>query len=138
MRRLIFLKLKLMKTEFKKFLTKSSYITIVLLLLAIISHLFISKLFVPAHYFTVILFWGITLVVFAMVNKSMKSSVRTSFVNMFMAVSVAKMFLFLVYIVLYVFLIKTKNIQFLAFVLINYSVFTVFEIGYILKQQKRR
>ena len=127
-----------MTTEFKSFIKKSLHITIPLLVLVIVSHLFFDSLFVLAHYLTVLLFWGITLIVYGLINKSMKSSVKSSFVNMFMAVSVAKMFLFLAYIILYVFFIKKDNVIFLGFVLINYSVFTVFEIAYILKQQKNR
>lgn len=126
-----------MSTELKNFIKTSSYIAIPLLVIVIIANLFLPKLFVVAHYITVVFFWGITLGVFWQSNRSMKSEVHGSFVNIFMATSVAKMFIFLAYIILYVFFVKKNNIAFLGFVLINYSIFTVFEILALLKLQKK-
>ncbi|MBN2892343.1 MAG: hypothetical protein JXL97_10785 [Bacteroidales bacterium] len=127
-----------MSENFKKFLKQGSIVSAILLAFVVVSQFLIPKFYLPAHYITVALGWLVTIGVFVLAQNSIKNKAPGAFVNIFMAASIAKMFLFLVYIIIYVFTIKINNIQFLVFVLINYSVFTVFEIYVLLKQQKSK
>lgn len=125
-----------MSEDLKKFLIGVGIISAFLSLIVIISRFVFKDFYLATHFITILISAFVTLSVYLLTKKSIKSSTPSSFVNIFMASSIAKMFLLLVYIVGYVFAIGKNNIQFLIFVLISYSIFTVFEIGIILEQQK--
>lgn len=59
-----------------------------------------------------------------------------NFVNIYMGATVAKLFLLMIYIIIYIFSVKKNLVPFLVFVLINYVIFTFFEVVFLIKNQK--
>ncbi len=135
---IVFLQKKYMTTQIKKFFSRSLVISGILMVFVVISQLLIPKIFTIGNYVTVLVNWLVTVLIYIINKKTTNTKIPSSFINTFMATSIAKMFVLLVYMVGYVFLIGKDNIKFLVFMLICYTIFTIFEIYSILKEQKTR
>lgn len=125
-----------MSLELKKFIKNSSIIAGVMLVCTLITQFVAQKYFVPINYVTVVIVWLITVGVFFFTKKSITSKTHGTFMSIFTAATVAKMFVLLIYIMIYIIWIRENNISFLVFLLSNYTVFTIYETYSILKGQK--
>ena len=125
-----------MKINLKNFNWQISILAGVMFVIVFILWLVAPKFFIAAHFLTVGIFWLFTFFFFALVKKNIGHGKTMNFVNMFMAATIAKLFALMVYIVVYIFTVKTNLVQFLVFVLINYVIFTSFEVYFLIKEQK--
>ena len=90
-----------------------------------------------ADFLTVFVFWILTVGLYFLVDNSLKKSIKSAFVNMFMAGSIAKLFVIMLYIIIYLFAVGIGNVYFLVFILLNYLIFMIFEVVFLLKSTKK-
>lgn len=126
-----------MKINFKSFYTQISIVATAIFILTLFLWLIVPKFFIPVHFLTVGIFWSTTLLFYSVLKKNINSEKTMNFVNLFMATTIAKLFALMVYIVVYVFTVKENITIFLSFVLINYAIFTFFEVFFLLKSLKK-
>lgn len=125
-----------MNNKTKGFLSRISIIAIIMLIIVLLTRFILPQFYVTANFATVIVFYLLTIGIFFLTLSSFKKSIKTAFVNIFMAGTIAKLFVLLIYIIAYLFIFGDKKAIFLVFVMINYIPFTFFEIFYILKSSK--
>jgi len=126
-----------MKINFKSFYTQISIVAIAILLITFALWLIVPNFFIPVHFLTVGIFWGTTLLFYLVLKKNINGEKTINFVNLFMATTIAKLFALMVYIVVYVFTVKENITIFLSYVLVNYAIFTFFEVFFLLKSLKK-
>lgn len=125
-----------MTTDIKNFIKISSIVGVILLAFVLISQFFIVKAYTAGNYITVLVNWLITVLMYVINKKTSNKEIPSSFINTFMATSIGKMFVLMIYMVGYVFLFGEEKIIFLVFMLVCYTIYTIFEIYHILKEQK--
>ncbi|MEA3451497.1 MAG: hypothetical protein U9Q83_06290 [Bacteroidota bacterium] len=126
-----------MKINLNNFNTQISIVALTMFLTTFILWVIAPKFFILAHFLTVGIFWISTLLFYLIIKNNINSKRTVNFVNMFMATTMAKLFALMVYIVVYVFTVRENLTQFLTFVLINYAIFTFFEVFFLLKSLKK-
>ncbi len=127
-----------MTLKTKRFLFQISALALFMELLALLLKFILPDFFLITDFLTVFIFWILTVGLYLLVEKSLKKSIKSAFVNMFMAGSMAKLFIIMVYIVIYLFAVGVGNVYFLVFTLLNYIVFMVFEVAFLLKSTKEK
>lgn len=126
-----------MNNKTKRFLYRVSLIAIIMLFLVALSAFLAPKLFIVANFMTVFMFYFSTIGVYFLTLNSFNKKLKTAFVNIFMAGTIAKLFSLLMYLIIYLFAFGDKKAVFLIFVLINYIPFTFFEVFFILKNSSK-
>lgn len=126
-----------MNIKTKRFLYRISLIAIIMQFLVVLSAFIEPKLFVAANFITVFVFYFSTIGIYFLTLNSFNKKLKTAFVNIFMAGTIAKLFILLMYVIIYLFAFGDKKAVFLIFVLINYIPFTFFEVFFILKNSSK-
>lgn len=125
-----------MNLKTKRFFYLLSIAAVIILIFVFISQFAFPDIFTPAHYITVVLMWLLTIGIIYLTKKGFKKKSKTAFINMFMAATIVKLFILLIYILIYLFTFKEKKVEFLIFTLINYFIFTFFEVYSLVKRNK--
>lgn len=125
-----------MKINLKNYITKISIIGLAMLVITVLIMIVFPKFYISAHFLTVFIFWLTTILFYLVIKKNLRNEKVMNFVNIFMGATVAKLFLLMIYIIIYIFSVKENLVTFLIFVLINYAIFTFFEVVFLLKNQK--
>ncbi len=125
-----------MNLNTKKFFYLLSITAAIILVIVLISQFAFPDIFTPAHYITVVLMWLLTIGIIFFTKKGLKKKSKTAFINMFMSATIVKLFILLIYILIYLFTFKEKKVVFLVFTLINYFIFTFFEVYSLVKRKK--
>ncbi len=125
-----------MKINLKNFYWQITILATIMFAIVFILWIAVPKFFIPVHFLTVAIFWLFTFLFYWLVQKNIGPQKTMNFVNIFMAATIAKLFALMVYIVVYIFTVRTNLVQFLIFVLINYIVFTFLEVFFLIKKQK--
>lgn len=125
-----------MKIDFKNYITKISILGLSMLIVTVLLMIAFPKFYIPTHFLTVFIFWLTTILFYLIIKRNLRSEKVMNFVNIFMGATVAKLFLLMIYIIIYVFSVKENLVSFLIFVLVNYAIFTFFEVVFLIKNQK--
>jgi len=122
-----------MTSEIKKFIFGLSKLTLVLSLIYFLFFTFVDKkLFLPVFVFIIMFLYGFTILIHYYLLKS--TTVRLArFSVFFMLSTTLKLVIYLVFLVIYLILYKENAINFVIFFLLNYFIFTFYEIKSILK-----
>jgi len=122
----------------KQFLTKSTILTIFLLIIGTLCFTTIFKAFYLAIFPVLLLFFymATNLVHAYLLKVAEKSGVR--FTSQYTAISFLKMFLYLIVAVAYVALYQENIKPFILVFLILYLVYTIFEVGEYLKVVRQK
>ncbi len=125
-----------MKPHLKKFIYKT------ILLSAIISFatllvftILLKEFYLPIYPFVIIFFAIVSISVHYILLKSSQRKANF-FVNNFMMSTIIKLFVYLGFVAIYLVFDKQNKIPFIIFFMINYLVFSVFEISTLLSDLK--
>jgi len=124
-----------MNLKTKRFLYQIFTITAIMLILTFVLQI-TNTFFITAHYLSVVIPALLTIGIFLLTQKSSNKSTTSSFINIFIATSTAKLFILLAYIAIYLFTVGENKFEFIIFLLINYIVFSFTEVYFILKANK--
>jgi hypothetical protein len=126
-----------MNQNFLKFNIQATFVAF---FLSVLGHLAFNAWF-PAKYFAgfdaVIVFHLLATIIFHYLLVSASRLKPASFINRFVALTGARLLLYLFVILAYVFLVKYQPVSFLITFLCGYFVFTIFELIEILKFLKK-
>jgi len=126
-----------MISNFQKYIKTNIFIVLFFALITLFLQLFAVKYFVYAHYFTSIFFATAAILTSYFINKKVQSNSKITFGNLFMVSSFIKMFILVGYILIFLFAFKNKIIYFTIFAILNYIIFTFFEVKYLLNSNKK-
>lgn len=112
-------------------------LSVVLLVINFILSLINSNIAPSLNYVSILLLFILTNAVILLITKTKTSSSPQSLMNIFMASSIAKMFLLLVYIFIIVFM-KLQNTKILLiYILIYFVLYLIFEVAVLIKRIKQ-
>ncbi len=120
------------------FYPQIAVVTAVLLVITFLLKFIAPSFFIPAHFLSVIILSLVTMAVYFLIDRNSGKGSVTSFVNIFMAGTIAKLFVLLVYIVTFILTAENGKREFLVFVLINYIIFTFFEVAFLIRRIKEK
>jgi Kef-type K+ transport system membrane component KefB len=119
------------------FYIQTSIISGILAFIIIILGLFVPSYYAAADFISIAILWTSTMAFYRIVVKNYSPERPSSFVNIFMSATMAKLFILLVYIMIYIFSSGKSKVQFLSFLLIAYGIYTFLEVKFLIKHQKK-
>jgi hypothetical protein len=126
-----------MKDIFKGFIRRIIILSVLLTVLSVVLYFILpAGKFSPASPFMPLFFLAVTGGLYYMLLKSIENKF-SRFVNQFMIITFAKLFLYIIIIVAYAFLNKPDAFPFVIAFFIFYLIYTVFEIVSFLSDQKK-
>ncbi len=114
-----------------------AFLSVALIVLNFILSLINRDIAPSLNYVSILLLFVLTNAVIFLITKTKTSSSPQSLMNIFMASSIAKMFLLLVYIFIIVFM-KLQNTKILLiYILIYFVLYLIFEVAVLIKRIKQ-
>jgi len=113
-------------------------VTAFLLVITYLLKFFAPLYYTPLHFLTIVVFAVITIGVYFFIDKNTRKVSTTSFVNIFMAGTITKLFVLMVYVVAFVILKVSAVKSFLIYVLINYIIYTSLEVFYLVQKMQAK
>ena len=123
---------------FKKFLKKIILFFVIITLIAAVLFLSVLKeYYMPIYLYSLIFCFAVTVLFHYILLKSLDERINR-FSNKYMLLTVAKLFLYLLFVVIYLYFVKIHIMWFVFVFLILYALFSVFEVLTILSVLKRK
>lgn len=127
-----------MNEVIKKFGKQILLLSVGIIIITAILQFILPKYIVLGDYLTVILFGTLTFGLFNLTFKSISGTQKINFINAFMIGSIGKIFILMLYIILYLYIFNSKILYFLIYLVTIYFTFTIIEIVYLLKNVKKK
>ena len=125
-----------MQKKIKRFVLNSIILTaLISSFVFIIFYFFLQQYYLPIFPFVILFFAILTILVHIILLKAAKKKL-SNFVNMFMIATVAKLFIHLIFIAVYLLVDKINAKPFVVLYLINYFIFTIYEVWALLLDLK--
>jgi hypothetical protein len=125
-----------MNSSFKKFAKGFTIYTLIIGLISVALHWWIPQLPIsPAFLYILILMYALTMLLIALLIKSMQNKL-SRFVNAFMLLNFAKLFLYIIIIFVFAWLNRNAAVAFIITFFAYYILFSAYEIIILLKLNK--
>lgn len=121
-----------MTEQIKKFVLKISILSIIIgVATALVYGLVLPTAYLQIFPVVIIFFAAVSSLIHILLLKSSQRKANF-FVNNFMMATMAKMFIYLIFVAVYIFVDRENKFSFIIFFSANYLIFTVFEISILL------
>lgn len=119
-----------------KFIVQLFSISLLVVTCTVITDLF-STITLDFSYISTSFFILISFVIYKLIAFSLKSENPTLFSQVFLLVTFFKMMLSILLVIIYFIIVRPTNLYFVIPFLINYAIFTVFEVSFMIKMAKQ-
>ncbi len=126
-----------MQSNLKKFIFKILIVVAIIALITIALAIFFKELYLSIFPFVVLFFGIVSIVVHSVLLKSSERKANY-FINNFMISTISKMFIYLGFAGIYLFFDKENQPLFIIFFMINYFIFSTFEIKTLLNDLREK
>ena len=120
-----------MHANLKKFIYKTLIITGIIITTVLLLAVFLKEFYLPIFPLVVLFFGIVSVVIHSILLKSSEKKANF-FINNFMISTISKLFIYLGFVALYLIFDKENQSLFVIFFMINYFIFSAFEVKVLL------
>jgi len=125
-----------MKPNIKKFIYKILIIEAIISIITLLINIFLKEYYLPIYPFVILFFGVISIAVHSVLLKASEKRANF-FINSFMISAISKMLIYLVFVAIYLFFDKENQTPFIIYFMINYFIFSIFEIKTLLDDLRK-